>query len=157
MPWARDSGCGWTLRILRLFVPTSNEHPPAQNGHTVLVRRIATWRNRMSIALVVKTDRRPPSAGSMSLTTSIIFCRCGSGTRGKNVAAPTIDLSMSALQGQTFTQVPHDVHDESPAGASRSQTTRGGRFSQASERTSFTTRSWQASTHRPQRMHCDGS
>src|SRR5690606_1823796 len=72
-------------------------------------------------------------------------------------ASPIIVFSMSALQGQTVTQCPHETQDDSLMGRPPSQSTRGCSASQSIESVSVTWTFWQASTQRPQRMHWSGS
>ena len=64
---------------------------------------------------------------------------------------------MSALHGQTVTQCPHPTHDDSPASAPPSHSTRGVSASQSMVSVSVTWTVWQASTHLPHTMHWSGS
>src|SRR5258705_12814880 len=65
----------------------------------------------------------------------------------------SIDFSIRALQGQTVTQWPQETQLDSPIVAPPSHRTRGWGSSQRMDRVSLTSRFWQASTQRPQRMH----
>ena len=58
--------------------------------------------------------RRKPVSGSMPLTTSIMPSEPACGRPVKNPAWPSIDFSMSALQGQTVTQWPQETQLDSP-------------------------------------------
>ena len=79
------------------------------------------------------------------------------GSAVKKPAWPSIDFSISALQGQTVTQWPQETQLDSPIVEPPSHSTRGCGSSQLIESVSFTCTFWQASTQRPQRMHWSGS
>ena len=61
----------------------------------------------------------------MPFTTSIIPASAGLGSEVKNPASPSMDFSISALQGQTVTQWPQETQLDSPMGAPPSHNTRG--------------------------------
>src|SRR4051794_22190907 len=104
------SETGWIFNILRSFVQTSKEHPTPQNVQTVfvffvLVSRIADSTSEMAIM--------PLYPGSMSLTRSIIGDRISSFSPVMNPASPSIDFSISALQGHAVTHWPQPTQEES--------------------------------------------
>ena len=92
-------------------------------------------------------------SGSMPLMTSIMPSSAVFGKAVKKPACPIMDFSISALQGQTVTQWPHETQLDSPIVVPPSHSTRGWASSQRMESVSFTSTFWQASTQRPHRMH----
>src|SRR6202521_1186113 len=93
----------------------------------------------------------------MPFTTSIMPLNVLLGSAVRNPASPSIDFSISALQGQTVTQWPQETQLDSPIGFPPSHKTRGCGSSQLIESVSLTSTFWQASTQRPQRTHWSGS
>src|SRR5579864_4795879 len=98
-----------------------------------------------------------PVSGSTPLTTSIMPLKADFFREVRKPACPSMLFSISALQGQTVTQWPHETQLDSPMVDPPSHRTRGLGSSQLIESVSLTSTFWQASTHRPQRMHWSGS
>src|SRR5947209_8477604 len=98
-----------------------------------------------------------PVCGSTALTKSIIPSNTLGGNAVRYPASPSMDFSISALQGQTETQWPQETQLDSPMGLPPSHSTRGNSSSQRMDRVSLTSRFWQASTQRPQSTHWSGS
>ncbi|CJB81602.1 Uncharacterised protein [Streptococcus pneumoniae] len=95
---ASEEGC--TLRILRPFVHTSNEHPTPQNVHTVFVFFVRVSRMAASTSDTAKIPLYP---GSTSLIKSTIGSRISGFNPVINPASPSIVFSIKALQGQIVT------------------------------------------------------
>ena len=94
-----------------------------------------------------------PISGSIFFTVPIMVSSTFGGSPVRNPAWPIMDFSISALHGQTVMQCPHETHEEPAITSPPSHSTRGCSDVQSIVRVSFTCTFWQASTHRPQRMH----
>ena len=77
-------------------------------------------------------------SGSIPLTTSIMPFSADVGSDVMKPACPSMVVSISALQGQTVTQCPHETQLDSPMGTPPSQSTRGWGSSQRMLSVSFT-------------------
>src|SRR5271156_1129764 len=136
----------------RSLVQISKLHPTPQYVHTVLVRRMRFSRMADSTSDTRMMEPYPVS-GSTPLTTSIMEFSARLEMPVRKPACPSIDFSMSALHGQTVTQWPQETQLEPSIFSPPSHSTRGCLSSQRIDSVSFTCTFWQASTHRPQRMH----
>src|SRR6266849_8427555 len=151
IPFAGPSD-GSTFRMWRSLVQILKLQPTPQYVHTVLVRRMRDSR----IADSISDTRRMapyPVSGSTPLTTSIMPSSACLEIPVRNPACPSMDFSIRALHGQTVMQWPQETQLDSPMVEPPSHWTRGCGSSQLIESVSFTSRFWQASTQRPQRMH----
>lgn len=121
---------GSILRMRRSRVHTSNEQPTPQYVHTVLVFLTDARRIAASASLRARIGAAPTN-GSMALTTSTAGTNTSARRPVKWPAWPIIVFSMSALHGQTVTQWPQPTHEDSPANAPPSHSTRGTSASQS--------------------------
>src|SRR5215470_17822565 len=97
----------------RSFVQTSKLQPTPQYVQTVFVLRIRESRIADSDSETFKIPPYPAS-GSTALTKSIIPFSASLGRPLRKPACPSMDFSISALQGHTVTQWPQETQLDSP-------------------------------------------
>src|SRR5258708_30111516 len=112
IPFAGPSD-GTTFRMWRSLVQILKLQPTPQYVPTVLVRRMRDSRMADSISDTRMMEPYPVS-GSTPLTTSIMEVSAFLEIPVRNPACPSMDFSMSALDGQTVTPGPPETPLDSP-------------------------------------------